>query len=190
MNNVFMQADCILVRVGEIALKSPQVQKKFFKILLENIKATLKVKHKIETEPNRIFIYAKDIKKAVNSLKRVFGITSLSPVYVCSSDLNEMKKLALKISKKRLNKNKSFAIRARRAGQHKFSSQEIAEQIGAFVKNKTKAKVNLENPDLEILIECRQKKTYVFTEKILCEAGMPLGTAGRVFVLFSGDIYL
>lgn len=173
-----MKQECVLVRVGEIALKSPQVQRKFFNILLENIGFALEGKHKIETERNRIFIYTKQLKRAMDALGKVFGITSVSPVYVCGSDLDEMKKLAIKIVK--LGKTKSFAVRARRAGQHKFSSQKIAEEVGAFVKNKTNAKVDLENPDLEIFIECRQNKAYVFTEKIPCSGGMPIGTAGRV----------
>lgn len=179
---------CLLIRVGEIALKSPQVQRKFFKILLNNIKSGFeseKIKFRFETDLNRIFIYTKQIEKSIDILKKVFGITSISPVYVTDSNLKDICSLTFKIAKGKLSKKSSFAIRARRSGTHEFTSQEIAKEVGYFIKNKTKAKVDLENPEKEIFIECRQKKCYIFTEKIPGPGGMPLGTAGKIVCLIS-----
>lgn len=181
--------ECILVRVGEIALKSPQVQKKMFNILLDNIKSALKGKYKIEINPNRIFIYTKQIDKNIDVLKSIFGITSVSPCWTCFSGLNEIKLLASDIATDvlKLSKRDSFAIRVRRSGIHKFTSQTIAEEVGAGVKRITNAKVDL-TKGKEIFIECRSRKTYIFLEKILGLGGMPLGTAGKVVVLLSGGI--
>ncbi|MFQ6020759.1 MAG: THUMP domain-containing protein [Candidatus Aenigmatarchaeota archaeon] len=172
-----MKPDCLLIRVGEQALKSKQVQKRFNKILLNNINSV--IKDRIEKGHNRIFIYTKNIKKTENILKRIFGITSFSPAYVCDSNLNDIKKLSLKIAKK--FKFKTFAIRVRRSGKHIFNSQRIAEEVGDVIRKKLKVKVNLSKPDKEIFIECKSKKTYIFTKKIIGPGGFPLGTAGRVF---------
>ncbi len=175
--------DCVLVRVGEIALKSKQIRKKFFKVLLWNIKASLKgIDYKIERNPNRIFIYSKEVKKVISRLKKVFGITSISPCWTCYSGINEIKLLVADVATEHLalSKTDSFAVRVRRSGIHSFSSQTIAEEAGAAIKRVTGSNVNLTKPDHQIFIEIRSKKTYVFTEKIKCLGGMPVGTAGYV----------
>jgi adenylyl- and sulfurtransferase ThiI len=77
-----------LVRTGEQALKSKQVQKRWWAILLDNIRAALqaeKVEFNFETNPNRIFVYTQDIDKAMGALRHVFGVTSVSPVWTCHS---------------------------------------------------------------------------------------------------------
>lgn len=183
-------ADCILVRVGEIALKSKQVQKKFSNILLENMKAALSangVEFNIEANPNRFFVYTTQIKEAVAALKKVFGLTSISPAWVCFANLEEMNILASDVGRGAgLNEKKSFAIRARTAGRHRFSSRIIAEEVGAAVKRATGARVDLTNPDVEIFVECRSRHVYIFTEKFACAGGMPVGTAGRVIAVMHG----
>ena len=49
------RADCVIVRVGELALKSRQVQKPYFRALLRNIRAKLNsenISYKIKTDLN------------------------------------------------------------------------------------------------------------------------------------------
>jgi len=185
-------ADCILVRVGEQALKSEQVQRRWQGILIDNIKSALKsadIVNNIETNPNRIFIYTQDLEKASEVLKHIFGITSISLVWTCFSGLDEIKLLATDIAVEvlKLSPEKSFAIRAHRSGHHKFSSQTIAEEAGAAVKRVTNAKVNLGKPDYEIEIECRSRKTYIFTERIRCAGGLPVGSGGKAIALVSNE---
>ncbi len=184
--------DCILIRVGELALKSDQVQRKWFRILLENIHAGLKqagIDYRLEVNPNRIFVFSQKIPEAISTLRKIFGIVSLSPVWQCHSELAEIRLLATDIAEQvlKLNEKKSFAIRARRAGHHKFSSKLIAEEAGAAVKRITNAKVNLSNPEFEIEIECRSRNTYIFTEKISAVGGLPLGTGGKVLALLENE---
>src|SRR3989338_9629536 len=180
--------DCILVRLGELALKSDQVQRKWFRILLENIHAGLKeagIEYRLEINPNRIFVFTKQIPEAIAVLKKVFGIVSLSSAWQCHSDLAEIRNLSADIAEQvlKLNEKKSFAISARRAGHHKFSSKLIAEEAGAAVKRITNAAVDLSKPENEIEIECRSRNTYIFTEKISAVGGLPLGTGGKVLAL-------
>ncbi|MFQ6009808.1 MAG: THUMP domain-containing protein [Candidatus Aenigmatarchaeota archaeon] len=177
--------DCLLLRVGEAALKSEQVQRKWNRILLENIRAALKgIDYDIQINPSRFFVYTKSIKRVQNRLKRVFGITSVSPCWVCRSELDEISRLAVDVARKiRVKKGTSFAIRTRRAGRHKFTSRAIAENAGAAVLRATKARVNLTKPKKEIFIECRSSKTYIFTEKIPAVGGLPLGTAGKMLAI-------
>ncbi len=175
--------ECVLVRLGEIALKSPQVQKKMFAILMQNMRAVLEgLEYSMETNPNRIFIYTKQIPEAVERARKVFGVTSVSPAWTCFSGLNDIRMLASDIASDvlKLNEKKSFAIRAHRVGRHKFSSKEIAEEAGAAVKRVTGAKVDLTKPDHEIQIEARSRKTYMFVEKVIAVGGMPVGASGGI----------
>ncbi len=186
------EPDAILVRLGELALKSDQVQRKWFRILLENIHAGLKqsgIEYRLEVNPNRIFVFTKQIPEAISILRRIFGIVSVSPVWQCHSDLAEIRNLSADIAEQvlKLNEKKSFAIRARRAGHHKFSSKLIAEEAGAAVKRITNARVDLSKPEIEIEIECRSRNTYIFTEKISAVGGLPLGTGGKVLALLEKE---
>ncbi len=175
--------ECVLVRLGEIALKSPQVQRKMFGMLLDNMRAALDgLEYNMETNPNRIFIYTKQIYEAIERTRKVFGVTSVSPCWTCFSGLNDIRMLASDIASDvlKLNEKSSFAIRAHRVGRHKFSSKEIAEEAGAAVKRVTGASVDLSKPDREIFIEARSRKTYVFVEKIPAVGGMPVGVSGGI----------
>ena len=183
--------DCILVRFGEISLKSKQVQRVWLNKFLSNVRQGLdskKIDYKLAVNPSRLFVYTKEIKKTAGVLKRIFGITSFSYVWSCVADIPDMKKLGTELAADiKLNKKKSFAIRARRSGSHVFTSQDIGREVGDVVNVKTGAKVNLTNPDQEIFVECRQDKAYLFFDKISGPGGMPLGTAGKAMVVISDE---
>lgn len=178
--------ECVLVRLGEIALKSPQVQRRMFGMLLDNMRAALDgLEYNMETNPNRIFIYTKQIGEAMERIKKIFGVTSVSPCWTCFSGLNDIRMLASDIASDilKLTEKNSFAIRAHRVGRHKFSSKEIMEEAGAAVKRVTGARVNLAKPEKEINIEARSRKTYIFVEKIQAAGGMPVGVSGGIIAV-------
>ena len=175
-----MKPDCILIRVGEQALKSDQVLKIFENILIRNIKASLKgIDYNLKRERNRLFVYTKDIKKTIKKLQMIFGITSLSTCYVTNANIEDMQEISKKIFKPK----GTFAIRARRAGSHKFTSQDIAQKVGYIIN----AKADLSKPDSELFIECRQNEAYIFTDKIKGVGGLPLGSAGKIFAYLKNN---
>ncbi|MBU5557911.1 MAG: THUMP domain-containing protein [Candidatus Aenigmatarchaeota archaeon] len=183
------QPDCLLVRVGELSLKSPPVQHRMFSMLLDNMRVALKdMEFRFEVMPNRIFVFTKNVRKAAKKLQKVFGIVSISPAWVCHSHLDEIKMLAADVAEKalKLRPSKSFAIRPHRVGVHPFTTRTIAEEAGAAVKRVTGAKVDLSEPDVEIFIESRSRKTYIYSEKIPCGGGLPLGVSGKAFAILDG----
>jgi adenylyl- and sulfurtransferase ThiI len=91
-----------------------------------------------------------------------------------------MQKLAKKIFKPG---KKKFAIRARRIGNHMFTSQDIASKIGYI----TPGSVNLSNPEKELFVECRETKAYMYTDKISGTGGLPLGSGGKIFGILNDD---
>ncbi len=182
--------DCLLVRVsGELSLKSEQVKPKFFERLVKNVRKALDrkgIKHKIETNPSRIFVYTDEISKASKTLTKVFGISSLSPCWTCPSKLENISLLVsdIAIENLKLDESKSFALRVRLAGRHReFSWKSLADEVGGAVKRVTNSKVDLTNPDIEIFIEARSRRTYVFTKKLKGVGGLPLGTGGKACAL-------
>ena len=178
----------ILLRYGEIFLKSDFVFKEFERKLLENIKNAFrrsKIPFKIEKERGRIFILTEKEKEAIEELRKVFGLVSFSPVYhLETSELKEVKKFCQEKFKNFLKKNETFAIRARRIGQHPYSSQDLENEVGKVIEGK----VDLENPDKEIFLEVRGNDTYIFTEIFPGPGGLPVSTAGEVISFLSGGI--
>lgn len=174
----------ILVRYGEIGLKSRSVRRRFEKKLISNIEDAFlrnKIECSVTSEWGRIYVYTENLDKGVSILKNIFGVTSLSPVVETSSELDDICKTSADYSKKIIKKGQSFAVRSRRTGFHPYSSMDVAVKVGNTILNSVKdVSVNLNAPDAEVFVEVRNNRAYVFSEKILGPGGMPLGTQGRV----------
>ena len=174
----------IIVRYGEIALKSWPVQKRMLKQIIKNIKAMLKregLKAKIEWTKGRIYVYT-DFD-AIKVLRKVFGITSVSPAFVVKADIEEIKRKALEIYR-----GQKFRITARRiTKEFPYTSQQINEIVGEYIVEHG-GKVDLKCYDQEIGIEICKGKAYIYDEKIKCYGGLPVGVSGKVVVLLSGGI--
>jgi len=181
--------DGLLVAYGEIALKSTPVRRIFVQKLVSNIRQGLKekgVEARIKHRWSRIFVETTEIDKAVDVLKRVFGIVYMSPYNYVT--LNELEKFISENVKEILGDAKSFAVRVRRTGKHAFTSLDLERKLGSIIKEKTGLKVSLTNPEKTIFVEVRNDNCYLYTEKILGPGGLPLGTAGKVVCLISGGI--
>lgn len=187
------QTDVILARYDELALKSKKVRARYEQILVKNIKAMLNADGSsysdISREMGRIFIHSSDVK-AVKSAAKVFGVVSASPAYTCEPTPESAAQLCADVAADIIQEECSFAIRARRAGNHDFTSRDIAVACGdaVFQKVNKNIRVDLDNPDIEIFVEVRQDKAYVFTESVKGVGGLPMGTQGRMVALISGGI--
>ncbi|MCK5024354.1 MAG: hypothetical protein KAR56_01925 [Thermoplasmata archaeon] len=174
-----------LIRYGELGLKSQKVRSRFENVLRNNITSKFIKASKecrIEYDRGRIFLWADDEIFTEKSLVKIFGIVSFSKVEETTSDQEAIFQLAINIARPFFKENMSFCIRARRNGQHPYTSMELARDTGSAVflaYEHLHPKVNLTNPDFEIFIEVRQNRSFVFTEKISGPGGMPLGTQGR-----------
>lgn len=188
-----MRFNKILCRLGETALKADYTRKYFEEKLVSNINRGMKsqnINFSIKMEPGRIFIKTKQTDKSCAILKRVFGLTSISPVkeVVIKADMEKLVCPAEKFAKDFIKSYDTFAIRARRTGNDAFTSQMIERKVGERIVKSIGSKVNLDNPDKTLYIEVRQNKAYFFKDKIKCPGGLPLGTQGSVVLLFSGGI--
>jgi thiamine biosynthesis protein ThiI len=181
----------ILVRYGEIGVKSPVVRKRFEKKLISNIKKLIKCK--ITINQGRIFLFPEEYDNALESLKKIFGVVSFSPTLSTVTDHDAIKAAVQDyikdlIEKGEFDPEEPFAVKCRRVGTHDFSSREMAGFCGAAVIELTNAPVDLSNPKFKLFIEVREDKTYIFHEKIIGAGGLPIGTQGRLISLVSGGI--
>jgi len=173
----------IIIRYGELALKSNYVRRQFIRRLVHNIEAAFIIRKKscmIDSQWGRLYLYADDFESAKAILKNIMGITSFSPTFQSSSDPEQIMETSLHITEGILNNTTSFAVRATRSGNHEYSSQDIAQKLGAALVEKYNAPVNLTSPDVEIGIEIRNNSAHHFFEKIAGVGGLPLGTQGIV----------
>ena len=187
------QKQVILVRYGEIALKSAPVRREYEKRLKENIKAGLKghgIKNAVvERQRGRIFIHVNKSKmpRALKTLEKTFGVVSFSPAWHLQTDeVKKIQKFVKDNYRSWVGRGKNFAVRARRVGtqRERYTSMQLAKLVGDVVNRR----VDLSEPDVEIFVEVRGNDTYIYTKVIPGPGGLPVGTSGGVVCLLSGGI--
>ncbi|HYA33002.1 MAG TPA: tRNA uracil 4-sulfurtransferase ThiI [Candidatus Bathyarchaeia archaeon] len=183
--------DAVLVRYGEIGIKSDRVRSRYERTLVNNIRNVLDFRaikyDAVVRDFGRIFVQTRD-SRAAQVVARVFGVVSTSAVSTSAANLAAMSSAAVRIVSPLLADGQSFGIRARRTGSHDYSSKDIGEVVGGAIKNATGAPVQLSNPDVQLFIEVRANNAYLYTEVIPGVGGLPLGTQGKIVALISGGI--
>ena len=183
----------LLVRYGEIGLKSASVRRRFEQQLVADIRrrhALAGVPCVISQARGRVFIDSDDWRKSCEILSRTFGVVSFSPVTKVSSEVEELKKAVLEFAKPLMFKEASFAVRARRSGNHPYTSQEVAGTLGeAILKDNASLgiTVDLEEPDVEVFVEVRDRSAYLFSSALPGPGGMPLGSQGRALSIVDSE---
>ncbi len=184
----------ILVRYAEIGLKSTPVRTRFENRLKDNMLTMLaadRVEALVKKGEARYYVETDDVEAVIRSLRKVFGIASLSVAEVCSADLDDICRTAAQYSLGRISEGQSFAVRARREGNHhSFTSMDVGREAGSaiFIANEAKGiKVDLTNPEIIFYVEVRNNKTYIFASYVRCHAGLPIGTQGRVVAEVNDD---
>ena len=184
----------ILVRYTEIHLKG--LNRPFFeKKLIANMKSSLKgIPCKIYHEQGRIYVHSvpdDSFDEAIDRLRRVFGIHSLSPAYVVDKDWDNVVNTCYELMEKEIERSgkTSFKVFARRSDKHYFmNSDAINREMGGLMLERFPClHVDIHNPEIKLCIEIRDS-AYVYCEEIPCANGMPIGSAGQATLLISGGI--
>lgn len=184
----------ILVRYTEIHLKG--LNRPFFeKKLIANMKSSLKgIPCKIYHEQGRIYVHSvpdDSFDEAIDRLRRVFGIHSLSPAYVVDKDWDNVVNTCYELMEKEIERSgkTSFKVFARRSDKHYFmNSDAINREMGGLMLERFPClHVDIHNPEIKLCIEIRDS-AYVYCEEIPCANGMPIGSAGKATLLISGGI--
>ncbi len=177
----------VLLRFGEIAIKSDQTRRRMTRLLISHVREALDMEDvpydRVVDDYGRIFIYTERPVTAARVASRVFGVVSTSPVVVSTAALDEVLDAGVALARDTFERDRSFAVGARRTGSHDFTSQDIRERLGACVLadlSDYNLHVNLDSPDQTLYVEVRRDRAYLFTETFEGVGGMPTGSQGKV----------
>ena len=189
-----MCTDVVMLRYGELFLKSEPVKKRYLRFLRQHINAVLhaqEISFVLEEFRGRTLVHVakEQIQATCDALSKIFGVVSISHALQTTPDIEDIKKTAIFCAKKNLQPHMSFAVRARRDGVCAYTSLSLAADVGsALYEAIPHLKVNLDNPEYEIFIEARKMGALLYDERMNGPGGLPLGTQGRVVTLLSAGI--
>ncbi|MHA2026942.1 MAG: tRNA uracil 4-sulfurtransferase ThiI [Candidatus Thorarchaeota archaeon] len=182
----------VILRFGEMGIKSNQTRRRMKKLLIGQVESALRengVKfEKVHSVYGRIYIETKNAIEAAEVAAKVFGIVSTSPVVETSAEMDEILNAGEQLVRAEFKKGLTFAVGARRIGEHPFSSQDVREQLGERIFEgmpELEPKVDLSNPEQEVYVEVRDGKAHLFTRTIKGVGGMPTGSQGKVVCTIS-----
>ena len=183
----------ILIRYGELSTKGRN-KKMFTQKLASNIKKALVDFPQVKVIPDYDFMYL-DLHEApeeavIEKVKPIFGIQSISPVYIVEKDMEVAKKVVLDLLSQEDLEGKTFKIMTRRS-DHTFEMD--TNQINLFLGDAVleafpDIKVQLKQPDIMVRIDVRREHLMVSLKTIQGAGGLPVGTSGRVMLMLSGGI--
>ncbi|GAB6189764.1 tRNA 4-thiouridine(8) synthase ThiI [Marinitoga arctica] len=185
--------DFIVVKYSEIGTKGKN-RRIFENKLINNI--VLQLNHKVSVKKiyGRIIVTPKENEKINNnmlySLKKVFGIKSISPAITVEKDFENIKNKIFKLLKDKNIETGTFKVDTRRIDKaFPIKSFDMNKDLGAEILNNfPKLKVDVHNPDYLIRVEIRQEMAFVYFENIECHAGYPVGAGGKASIMLSGGI--
>ncbi len=178
----------LLIKYGELFLKSPPIRKMFIKRLLENIKAALNSKlipfNILLIRHDRIIMEADE--KALEYLSKIPGIASIAYACETEADYQAMLQCILESLKPAAG---SIYVRAKRVTKtFPLKSVELSQKLSHDIASKLNMEVRPKNPEVTVYVEILGGKAYIYTRKIDGVGGLPVGTAGRAVALVSGGI--
>jgi thiamine biosynthesis protein ThiI len=183
--------DSVLIRYHEIALKKGNRQY-FTELLKRNLLAAVKDlgPKEIRSLPARLLLtFKKDIDAeiTIQRIRTVFGVANFSLVERTARDIAALRTRILES----LNGTQfeSFRIETQRGDKtFPLTSPEINRQLGAAVKEKSGARVDLMHAEFTVTVEILPRDAFFGFNKIAGAGGLPVGASGRLISLISGGI--
>ncbi len=183
----------VMVRYGELFLKSEPVKRHFIGLLVRNIRRSLDaagLSFTYETPRGRILIYGDDPDAIAAEVARVFGVVDVSVATITENTPEDLIRAARTLGQKHLRGGMRFAVRAKRQkGSGGPDSQELGRVIGSgLLDDQPGAKVDLTHPAYEVFVEARDNGGFVYDHRIPAPGGLPFGTQGNALGLLSAGI--
>ncbi|MBI1817559.1 MAG: tRNA 4-thiouridine(8) synthase ThiI [Deltaproteobacteria bacterium] len=181
----------VVVHYHEVALKRGN-RPMFVRQLINNIGRALRGTgvRRVKVAPGRVVVVLgknPDWPAIRARLPKVFGIANFALAQRAERNIDDLIDGILAAIEGR--QFASFAIRTKRADKSfPLPSPEISSIIGAAVKEKSGAAVNLKHPELRITVEILPREAFFSLDTLPGAGGLPVGTSGRVVSLLSGGI--
>ena len=201
------QYNAFLLRYHEIAIKGNN-RRMFENKLIDSIRRLLKtIDHlRIINQRGRIIVHLKEwatfteeeLQTAIEGLTKCFGLESFSPVVCVKTDMETIEETVEKtfavayeaFSKKNNGGEVRYRMRARRSlKSFPLKSKELEIHFANILLQKyDKLRVDLENAELTIGLEVRDKNSFVWFDSYKGPGGLPVGSSGSLMTLLSGGI--
>ena len=185
----------LLIRPApEVAIKSKPVRRQQMRHLRQNIRkllARLDPEIYVEGSWDRVDVEVPDGRAlsgpVIEALLRIPGISTIQEIAVFPLvGLDDIADKAVAAFADRL-KGKTFAVRARRHGDHGFRSIDLERTVGAALMQASDAAgVDLKAPQLEVRVEVHGDQFHIAHRKHRGLGGYPLGSVENVLTLISG----
>jgi thiamine biosynthesis protein ThiI len=186
-----MEMNLVVIRYHEVALKGGNRQM-FVRQLVENILRALRGTGAIRAHraPGRIILSlapGADWPEVRRRLRRVFGIANFLLCERSEPSLEALCRRVVDVASKR--GVTSFAVRTKRTDKtFPVLSPEVSRLVGRAVQERTRSRVDLGHPELEIHVEILPREILFSLEKVDGPGGLPVGSSGTALVLLSGGI--
>ncbi len=182
---------CLLVHYHEISLKAGH-RPLFLRHLRRNLERAT-----VDLQPVRVVqltgrlmldLEGNDRPAAVRErVSRVCGVANLALAQRVPSTLEALKSAIGRMIEGR--QFESFRITARRAFKtYPLTSIELNRELGTFVLERARTRVDLEHPALTIHVEVLPSEAFVYFGHEPGPGGLPVGSSGTVLSLLSGGI--
>ena len=182
----------VMVRYGELFLKSDPVKYHFIGILLRNIRRALEAAGhtcSFESPRGRIFVAGEKPEEIAAIIARVFGVVDVSVCTRVDATLDALRDAAVSLAVSRLHPPCRFAVRARRQSKTGMNSQQLGEYVGSAIYDAIPGlSVDLTDPEYELFVEVRDCGGLVYDTRIPAPGGLPWGSQGKVLCLLSSGI--
>jgi thiamine biosynthesis protein ThiI len=187
-------ADSVVVRHGDVGVKSSHVQSDMEQTLRENVAAMLAdrgIAGDVDREWGRILVRSAEPDRAADAAADTFGVVSASPAVSVPPELDAITDALANAAREHYDGG-AFAVDARRAGSHDFDSHDVnragGDAVWAAVEDDFDPEVDLDDPDITFSVEVRDEEAFVFLGHRDGPGGMPLGTQKPLVALLSGGI--
>jgi tRNA uracil 4-sulfurtransferase len=183
-----MECDTVLVRYGEIFLKSDWVRRSFTHRLMQNLKHALgrdgiaNSSHELRM---RIILKAASAQAAAQRASMVFGVHSASPAVESPSEIGGLTARAVEYAGGVLGEG-SFAVRAKRTKDYQLPSQAIERLLGAAIQARYGNRVDLGSPDTTVGVEIHSETAFIYSKTVDGVGGLPYGTQGALVAAAAG----
>jgi thiamine biosynthesis protein ThiI len=181
--------DSVLIRYHEIALKKGN-RAYFTELLKRNILTAVKDlgAKEIRSLPARLLLTFKNEVEPETINERigaVFGVANFSVVERTAKDIEALRGRILD-SLDGISFD-SFRVETQRGDKtFPLTSPEINKHLGAAVKEKSGARVDLTNAEFTIIVEILPHDAFFGFNKLPGAGGLPVGASGRLVSLISG----
>ncbi|MCE4605816.1 MAG: SPOUT family RNA methylase [Desulfurococcales archaeon] len=149
-----------------IIAKTPLGMEKTAAARIKEIKPYIKVEPSPKGYQGLLLVYdckkkdmeIEEFSREIPEIERAYIVQAAAP-----ADPGKIAEAAVKIIQGKIDENKCFAVKTVRRGKHAFTSIDVNAVVGAVIKERTGACVNLTKPDIIVGIEIIEENAYITT---------------------------